>query len=57
MDLGIAGRTAVVTGGADGNGFAAAEAFGRVGVRVVLVDIDWQATEAQASKLAARATS
>ncbi len=56
MDLGIAGRTAVITGGAGGIGFAAAEAFGREGVRVVLIDIDGQAAEAQAAKLAAAGT-
>lgn len=56
MDLGIAGRTAVITGGAGGLGFAAAEAFGREGVRVVLIDIDGQAAEAQAAKLAAAGT-
>ena len=53
MDLGISGRTAVITGGAGGLGFAAAEAFGREGVRVALLDIDAHAAQAQAAKLEA----
>lgn len=53
MDLNISGRTAVVTGGAGGIGFAAAQAFGREGVRVVLLDIDALAAKAQAEKLQA----
>src|SRR5919112_1637210 len=36
MDLGLAGKVAVVTGGSQGIGRAAAEALGREGARVVI---------------------
>jgi 3-oxoacyl-[acyl-carrier protein] reductase len=38
------GKTAVITGGAQGIGFAIAEVFVRQGARVVLGDLDLEAT-------------
>ncbi len=45
------GRTAVITGGAQGIGFAIAEVFVREGARVVLGDLDLEATQGAAAKL------
>lgn len=45
MDLGIAGRTALLTGGAGGIGRATAAALVAEGVRVVLTDTDGEALE------------
>ncbi len=45
------GRTAVITGGAQGIGFAIAERFVAEGARVVLGDLDLEATEAAVDKL------
>jgi 3-oxoacyl-[acyl-carrier protein] reductase len=45
------GRTAVVTGGAQGIGFAIAERYVAEGARVVLGDLDLDATEAAVDKL------
>jgi 3-oxoacyl-[acyl-carrier protein] reductase len=45
------GKTAVVTGGAQGIGFAIAEVFVRAGARVVLGDLNLEATQAAAAKL------
>lgn len=47
----LAGRTAVVTGGAQGIGFAIAERFVAEGARVVLGDLDDGATQAAVEKL------
>lgn len=47
----LEGRTAVVTGGAEGIGFATAERFGAEGARVVLRDLHGGSTEAAAQKL------
>lgn len=50
----VAGRVAVVTGGASGIGLAAAERFGAAGMRVALADIDAAAlSEAEARLRAA----
>ena len=51
MDLGLAGRVAIITGGAGGLGRAHARALGAEGVRVVLADIDADAAEASAATL------
>jgi 3-oxoacyl-[acyl-carrier protein] reductase len=45
------GKTAVITGGAQGIGFAIAEVFVAEGARVVLGDLDLEATQAAAAKL------
>ena len=45
------GRTAVITGGAQGIGFSIAERFVAEGARVVLGDLDGEATDAAAQKL------
>jgi 3-oxoacyl-[acyl-carrier protein] reductase len=45
------GRTAVITGGAQGIGYAIAERFIAEGARVVLGDLDLEATEAAAARL------
>jgi 3-oxoacyl-[acyl-carrier protein] reductase len=47
----LSGRTAVITGGAQGLGFAIAERFVAEGARVVLGDLDLAATEAAAKQL------
>ncbi|BBY35471.1 3-oxoacyl-ACP reductase [Mycolicibacter minnesotensis] len=47
------GRTAVITGGAQGLGFAIAQRFVAEGARVVLGDLNHEATEAAASRLGA----
>jgi 3-oxoacyl-[acyl-carrier protein] reductase len=47
----LAGRTAVVTGGAQGLGYAIAEAFVAEGARVVLGDVDLDRTRSAAAAL------
>jgi 3-oxoacyl-[acyl-carrier protein] reductase len=47
----LSGRTAVITGGAQGLGYAIAERFVAEGARVVLGDLDLEATEAAAARL------
>ena len=47
----LTGQTAVVTGGAQGLGYAIAERFIAEGARVVLGDLDLGATEAAAKQL------
>jgi len=47
----LAGKTAVVTGGASGIGFGIAGALGRAGATVVLADINGDAAEAAAAGL------
>ncbi len=47
----LAGRTAVITGGAQGLGFAIAERFIAEGARVVLGDVNLDATQAAVDKL------
>ncbi len=51
MDLGIAGRVAIVTGGVGGMGQATAELLAREGVRIVLSDRDQDAIDGVAAKL------
>jgi 3-oxoacyl-[acyl-carrier protein] reductase len=52
----LTGQTAVVTGGAQGLGYAIAEQFIAEGARVVLGDLDLAATEAAAKKLSGDST-
>src|SRR6201996_7322303 len=47
----LTGQTAVITGGAQGLGFAIAERFVDEGARVVLGDVNLEATQAAAEKL------
>jgi 3-oxoacyl-[acyl-carrier protein] reductase len=53
MDLGIAGRRALVCGASRGLGFACAEALAQEGVRVTLVSRNRTALEAAASRIEA----
>ena len=52
MELGLAGKSAVVTGAAGGLGFAFAEGLARAGARVTIADIDAKAAGAAAERLA-----
>lgn len=52
MDLGIADRVAVITGGESGMGYATAEYLLREGVKVVLSDIDCEGLKGAAERLA-----
>jgi len=47
----LAGKTAFVTGGADGIGFALARAFARSGMKVMLADIETDALQAAVKSL------
>src|SRR6516165_5731690 len=47
----LADKTAVVTGGAQGIGFAIAEAFVKEGAKVILGDLNLEAAEAAAKEL------
>ena len=53
MDVGLAGRCAVVTGGARGIGYATARILAAEGAKVALVDIDEDGITAGAEKLTA----
>lgn len=53
MDLGLAGRRAVVTGASKGIGFATAEALAREGCSIVAVARDVERLEASAARLSA----
>jgi 3-oxoacyl-[acyl-carrier protein] reductase len=55
MDRLLEGRTAVITGGAQGLGRAIAERFVAEGARVILGDVDLAAAEATAAELGGRA--
>lgn len=53
MDFGLQGRTALITGAANGIGACIAEQLAREGARVVVADIDGTAAAAQAARLEA----
>ena len=53
----LTGQTAVVTGGAQGLGFAIAQRFVAEGARVVLGDVNIDATQAAATSVWAATTS
>ena len=51
LDFNLAGKTALVTGGASGIGAASAEAYARMGGRIAIVDINIDAAGAMAERL------
>lgn len=51
MDYGLRDRVVLITGGARGIGFAAAQMFAAEGARLALVDIDAAAAQAAASRI------
>ena len=55
MDLGLAGKTAIVTGGASGLGLTTCEQLVARGARVVAFDLNEEAGKALADKLGAQA--
>lgn len=56
MDYGLRDRVVLITGGARGIGFAAAQLFAAEGARLALVDINGAAAEAAAGRLAGSGT-
>lgn len=48
------GKTAFVAGGSRGIGFAVAQAFGQLGMNIVLADIEAAAVQAVVEKLRAK---
>jgi 3-oxoacyl-[acyl-carrier protein] reductase len=55
MDAGLAGRTAIVTGGARGIGLACATALAEEGARLVVADVDGDAAATAAAALSGEA--
>ena len=53
MERNLEGRVAIVTGAAEGIGWAVAERLARAGAHVVVADLDAQAAEAAANRLTA----
>ena len=51
LDFNLAGKTALVTGGASGIGAAIAEAYARKGARIAIVDLNIDAARAMAERL------
>lgn len=51
MDIGLTGKTAIITGGASGIGLVTAKRMCEEGLNVVIADIDGDAAEEQASRL------
>ncbi|HEY0664167.1 MAG TPA: SDR family NAD(P)-dependent oxidoreductase, partial [Thiobacillaceae bacterium] len=51
MNYGLQDRVVLITGGARGIGYAAAQMFAAEGARLALVDIDAAAAEASAARL------
>ena len=51
MDRELEGKVALVTGGGNGIGQAAALAFAREGARVVVCDWDWRAGEETVARI------
>jgi len=56
LSFSLAGKVAVVTGGAAGIGAAIARAFVSKGAQVIILDLDFEAAHAQAGKLGQNAT-